>query len=165
MNLMDKVLQDTYTQTALQKRLRVLRDYLLHKLFVSLDEKADSLKGVNLTVTDLQWVYSLGTDFLNEFDRNNVYQKLQALEEEVKKLPFLTLYLSFEPNDDAIRLLGTFLRKEFTHNMIFESKLNPDLIGGCGVVWKGIYKDYSVKSLIDRKHEEILTNFKTFLKK
>ncbi len=165
MNVVDTIIKDTYTSVSLQKRLRALREYLLHRLFVTQSEKTDSLKGVDLTVTDLEWIYSLGTPFFNEFTKDNVYDKLQSIDQDLKKLPFITLYLAFEPNDEAVRLIGTFLRNQFAYNMLYEPKIDPALIGGVALVWRGVYKDYSVKGLIDQKRDEILTNFKTYLKK
>lgn len=164
MSLMDIILKDTYTLLILQKRLRALRDYLIHRLFVS-QESTDSFKGVNLTVSDLQWLYSLGSEFYSEFTRNNVYSKLKQLEDEVKKLPILTLYLSFEPTEETQRLIGEFIRNQFPHNMIYDPKIDPNLIGGAALVWKGVYRDYSVRSAIDQKRDSILQSFKSFLSK
>lgn len=162
---MDKILLATYTLTTLQKRLRALRAYLLHRFFSALPDEKDSLKDVDLTVNDLSWIYSLGNDFISGFNRDNVYSKLLKLEDEVKKLPLVTLYLAFEPNDEAVRLIGEFLRNQFSADIIFEYKNNPALIGGAALAWKGIYKDYSVKELINQKQSEILMSFKTYLKK
>lgn len=162
---MDKILLTTYTFTILQKRLRALRSYLLHRFFSSQPDQQNSLKGVDITVNDLSWIYSLGNDFISGFNRDNVYSKLQLLEMESKKLPLVILYLAFEPNDEAVRLIGEFLRNQFSASIIFEYKNNPALIGGVAVSWKGIYKDYSVKELINQKQSEILMSFKTYLKK
>lgn len=164
-NSLNTVLKDTYTVPTLQKRLRALRAYLLHRFFSSLPDKQDNLKGVDLTVNDLSWIYSLGNDFISGFSRDNVYSKLQQLEDEAKKLPLVTLYLAFEPNDEAVRLIGEFLRNQFSASIIFEYKINPALIGGAALAWKGVYKDYSVKELINQKQSEILMSFKTYLKK
>lgn len=162
---MAKILKDTFTLSTLQKRLRAIRSYLLHRFFSNQEEKTDNLKSIDLTVNDLQWIYSLGGDFSSEITKDNVYQKLAALEEEAKKLPTLTLYLAFEPNDEAIRLIGQFLRNQFSHTIIYEFKIDLGLIAGAAIVWKGIYKDYSVKNLISQKQDEVLASFKPFLRK
>lgn len=164
-NLLNTILKDTYTLSHLKKRLRVLRAYLLHRFFSPDSKDKDSFKGVDLTVSDLSWIYSLGTDFTSQFNKDNIYDKLQELEDQAKKLPNLTVYLAFEPNEEAVRLIGQFLRNQFSHDLMCEFKIDPSLIGGCSLVWKGVYKDYSVKDLINQKKEDILTSFKTYLRK
>ena len=65
--------------------------------------------------------------------------------------------------DETIPELGQKIRATFG-TVLFELRFDPDLIGGCALVWKGVYKDYSLRAKIAEKHKEILEGFKSFLK-
>lgn len=153
---LDIIVKDTYTISGLKYRLRILRAYF-SKIFFG---AADLILKENNTV----WINSLPKDFLAKFDKNNTSQKIAELEKKISQLQPLTLYLPFETNDEAIKLIGELTRKLFNPKLLLDIKYNPTLLAGCALSWKGTYKDYSLKATIEGRKTEILESFKKFLR-
>ncbi len=154
------VLQNTYSLSQLKTRLRVLKSNLLKTFFGG----AQDLSGGTLSTTDLNWLQSLPPIFYQKFTKDNVYQIFTSLEKTILSLPVLTAYLTFEPDNISLSQLGAAARKNFFPNLLLDIKLDPNLIAGTALVWKGVYKDYSLKSKLEARKEEILQEFKKFLR-
>ena len=153
----DTLLTATYSLKQLRNRLRVLRNSLLGKFFSAKED-------VEITKKNKTWLVSLPDDFLKQFEKTNVYEKLDSLEKEINNIKPLTIYLAFEIPDEETETLGTYLRREIKPDLVFDVKLDPSLIGGCALSWKGIYKDYSLRASIQAKREQILSSLKQIAK-
>lgn len=151
------ILKDTYTLTQLKHRIRLLKSTLLKTFFGGEDE--------TIPPPDLIWLKSLDAKFYSQFNKDNVYRIFEGLEETVTKLPTLVIYLTFEPGDDTISQLGLSARQTFNlPNLLLDVRFDPGLIAGAALSWKGIYRDYSLRTNIDSKKAEILQEFKKFLR-
>ncbi|MBI2329999.1 hypothetical protein HYU94_01270 [Candidatus Daviesbacteria bacterium] len=171
------ILKDTYSLTQLKSRLRILKSSLLKTFFggstgstpgespsTSLGTSGPIFE-VNILPQDLNWLKSLPENFYRQFNKDNVYKIFTELEAQIPKLPILTMYLVFEPDFMSLGQIGATVRKTFVQpTLLLDIKLNPGLIAGIALVWKGIYKDYSVKAKIEQRKEEILQGFKRFLR-
>lgn len=155
-NLLNTILKDTYTLTSLKHRLNILKTSLLQKFFGAQEQV--------LAEKDLSWLKSLPTNFIKKFNKDNVYNIFTQLEKQVTELETLTIYLAFEPDENTYLSIGTFARKSFGSSLIVDTKLDPKLIAGAALVWKGVYRDYSLRSQIEQKKSEILQQFKKFLR-
>lgn len=157
-DLLNTLLNTTYTQNQLKHRLRILRLYLLKAFF-------GSQEGQNLDPRDLGWLSSLPFPFYKNFTKDNTYQILDDLENQAEKLPTLTIYLPIEATDNVCLQVGSYARKAFQHpTLLLETKFNPALIAGAALSWKGLYRDYSLKTKIESKSQEILQGFRKFLR-
>lgn len=153
------ILKDTFSLTQFKHRLRVLKANLLKTFFGN--EAQDSIA----TPQDLNWLKSLPENFYQKFNKENVYDIFSELEKTSNRLPILTMYLTFEPDEASLSQLGSFSRKTFNFpTLLLDNKFNPNLIAGTSLVWKGIQKDYSFKSKIEARKDEITASFKRFLK-
>lgn len=158
-DILNTILQNTYTQTQLKHRVRLLKSYIEKTLFTT----DGNLKDASLA--DINWLRSLPDAFYKNFNRENIYQKFSEIEPEIEKLSALTLYLSFEPNDEAISYIGELVRKTFANaGLLIDIKIDPLLIAGCALSFKGVYKDYSLRAKIEEKKAQIMENFKQFLR-
>lgn len=148
--LLPTILQNTYTLSSLKHKLNILKAYLLHQFFgVPSDEKeADWIKGLPL----------------QNISKDNVYEVFKSMEQAIAKLPTLTIYLTFEADDQSLAQIGIFARKAYLPSLLLDIKYDPNLIAGCSLVWKGVYKDYSLRAKIEEKKQEILTGFKKYLR-
>ena len=153
-DILTTILNNTYTLTQLKHRVLVLKSYLEQQFFMT--DKAQ-------TQPDL-WIKTLPTDFLTKFNKDNLSSIFQGLEEEIQKIQALTLYLTFDPDETTIMSIGEFVRRTFGSLILLDIKYNPNLIAGAAIVWKGIYKDYSLRSKIEQKKPEVLQSFKQFLR-
>ena len=156
MDDLNTINKDIYTISDLKKRLNILHLYFSKKIFGGPSTK--------LSGDELLWINSLPKSFLNQFDKNNCTQKLSRLGSKTNQFPYLTIYLPFETNDEAVKLIGSMVKQLFNSNLLLDIKYNPALLAGCELVWKGIYKDYSLKTRIEERRGEILESFKKFLR-
>lgn len=156
--ILNKLLENTFTATLLKHRLRILKTILLKNLF------GGEAQTEQLVPRDMDWLNSLSPAFVQQFNKDNVYQIFNDIEAKLKSIPVLIIYLPFDANDQTIYQIGSFIRKTFNNLYLFDNKFNPELIAGCALSWKGHYQDYSLKAKLTEKKEQILENFRKFLK-
>lgn len=156
--ILDILLADTYTLTALKHKLQTLKLYLANILFT---------KNTPLVLAeeDQISINSLGQAFFRQFKPETLTQTLTSLDAQIKKIQPLVIYLPFEPPPAEIIRLGKWLRGSFSSNFVFETKIDPALMAGCALVWKGVYKDFSIKSRVDQNKDRILEVFRRYIKK
>lgn len=158
--ILEKILEQTFTFSKLKKRLNLLKTYLANFFFADQTISKDNV----LDQEELQWINSLGGDFLNHFNKDNIYSTFESLEKQALELTNLTVYFALALPDEELAQVGKWLRSNINKNLLFDAKINPELIGGCALVYKGIYKDYSLKNKININKNEILQNFSKTLK-
>lgn len=157
-NLLEIILQNTYTLDVLKKRIKTLKQKVNIELFhFKVDPKHQEQEYS-------AWINSLGKDFFKVFTRDDFQEVFEALDKKISEIQPLVIYFSFDPGPSQIILIGEWLREHFGKNFIFDIKLDYSLIGGCAFVWKGLYKDYSVKAKLAQNREKILGSFVNFLK-
>lgn len=158
MDTLATILKDTYSLTQLKHRARILKSTILNAIF-------NNNQPPTYPPSDLNWLKSLPQDFYQKFNKDNVYNIFTELEQKTTKLNTLTIYLSFEPDETALTQIGTYSRKLFGFpTLLLDIKINPNLIAGTALVWKGILRDYSLKAQIEAKKGDILQEFKKFLR-
>jgi hypothetical protein len=157
--ILEKILADTYTLSDLHKRIRTLKTYLLKILFQSSEQIDEPLQ------SERNWLHSLGDEFYKQFNQQNIYPILEELEKELKNINILVMYLPIDPNKSQIDQIGAFLRKNYGDKFILDMKYDPQLIGGCALVWNGIYKDYSLRASIQNNSQKILESFQQVFNK
>src|SRR5687768_16556209 len=98
--LIDKMLTSTYTYNDAIRRIRAVKQFILNQLFASALTNFSSTNEA-----DTAWLSSLGAEFYSQFNQNNVYQMMAKLEEEIKKIQPLIIYLPFEiPAGEIVRV-------------------------------------------------------------
>ena len=60
------------------------------------------------------------------------------------------------------------LGKQFIPGSPFQTAfgkiVDPRLIAGAALVWKGVYRDYSLRAKLEQKRQELLEEFRKFLR-
>src|SRR3989344_62688 len=140
-NILDIILKDSYTLNLVKHRVKTLKSYLISQLF--------SREKAALESEDLIWLNSLDTSFYQQFSKDNIYEIFSDIEAKIGLLPLLNIYVPFATNAQVISQIGQYLRNTFGKIILFDTKFDPNLIAGCALSWKGIYRDYSLRS--DRK--------------
>ncbi len=156
-DILNTILKDTFSLTAFKHRVNLLKSNLLKTFF-------GGESTPTLSPSDLNWLKSLPVNFYQNFNKDNVYQIFSELEEKEGKLPTLTIYLTFEPDEATVANIGAFARNTFKLPLMLDIKLDPILIAGAAISFKGVYKDYSLRAKIEEKKGEILQNFNKFLR-
>lgn len=158
-NILDQILKNTYTVDRLKKRVKALKTALTEEYFGGGDET-----NLNLDKQEKEWLKSLPADFLKNFNKDDFNEIFSSLESQISSLKPLTVYLAFEPEEKELSEIAGFVRTNFLKNLLLDVKLDPSLIGGCALIWNGIYKDYSLRARLEGNKEQILGEFKQFLK-
>lgn len=159
--LFDIILNETYTQASLNRRLRALRSYLNLRLF---SQESTSPKTDNFDPDDLHWLISLGDVFYANFNKKNFDNLLTSWEKMIPNLPLLTIFIPFDMPGGEIIHMGELLRNRYGKGFLFDIKHDPELIAGCGLVWKGVYRDYSIRHRIEENRAKVLLSLKGFLR-
>lgn len=156
MDILNTILQNTYSLTQLKHRVSILKSFLEQQFFGA--GKQD------LSQIDTAWINSLPQTFLQNFNKDNLSAAFEELQKQITKLQTLTLYLTFDPDTQSIQQMGEFARRTFSPLIMLDIKYDPNLIAGAALVWKGVYKDYSLRSKIESRKGEILESFNKFLR-
>ncbi len=156
-HILTTILNDTFTLSVLKHRLMVLKTYLNQKFF-------NPAGKAEFEAQDLAWLKSQPAAFFQTFTPDNITQFFSQLEKQIQSLKVLTIYLTFEPDNETLSQIGVSLRKTFKDLYLMDVKYDPNLIAGPALVWKGVYKDYSLRSQIEQKKEMILQSFKKYLR-
>lgn len=150
------ILKDTYSLSQLNHRVRILKSSLLKAFFGG--------ENLSYSLTDLNWLKSLPNSFYQKFNKENVYQIFTDLEKQISNLKTLIIYLTFEPDETTLAQVGTHVRNSFGLTLLLDIKLDPNLIAGAALSWNGVYKDYSLRSQLQAKKEELFAEFKKYLR-
>lgn len=158
-DILATILKNTYSQSSLKHRLRLLKSCLLQGFFGADTDNPPPL------ADDLKWLKSLPPDFYQKFTKDNVYEIFSALEKLSADLKVLTIYLTFEPDELTLNQLGTTARNNFNFPvLLLDIKIDPNLIAGAALSWKGVYRDYSLRAKLEGKKSEISESFRRFLR-
>lgn len=75
---------------------------------------------------------------------------------EIEKIRELVICSAFPLSVETTENLCRKARKLFGQELFIDVKVDPGLIGGAALVWKGRYRDYSLKAKFEEK-KDILT--------
>ncbi len=76
-------------------------------------------------------------------DQEEIFAKAKA---EIVAIEPLHLFLPRGLPDGELEKIVGKLRKSYGPKFLVEIKFQGDLIGGCAMSYKGVYKDYSIKN-------------------
>lgn len=158
-NILALILQTTYSLTNLKHRLRILQSYFLKAFF----GETEATVNIPLSTQDSNWLKSLPEGFYQKFNKDNVYEIFSGLEKEIETLKILNLYLPFEPDELTLSQIGQTARKTFNLSaLLLDIKVDPNLIAGSALAWKGVYRDYSLRAKLEEKRQELSEEFRRF---
>lgn len=155
MDILNIILINTYSLSQLKHRVSRLKSYLEKQIFGSTTPIDPPL---------LDWIKTLPPNFLANFNKDNLQANFDEIQKKIASLEILTIYLTFDPDEQTLSLLGEQVRKNFGRIVLLDIKYDPNLIAGAALVWKGVYKDYSLRSKINERKGEILSSFQQFLR-
>lgn len=157
-NLLGVILENTYTLDVLKKRIKALKERVNIELFgLKIDPKFQNKE-------HLAWIDSLGKDFFKVFTKDDFQEVFEKLDHQISEISPLVIYFAFDPGPSQTVLIGGWLRQNLGKDFIFDIKLDYSLIGGCAFVWKGVYRDYSIKARLSENRQKIIESFRGFLK-
>jgi len=161
--ILNEILKETFTLDSLRKRVQVLKLILEREIYRP--EVAGKEPKSDLEQREAKWVESFDKELLTGMT-NSMYSSLvERIEKFIADISTLTIYFVFIPEAKQIKEVGTWLRNNLDQpRLVFDFKTDPSLIGGCAFVYKGIYKDYSLRAQISDNKSKLIEEFRKYFK-
>ncbi len=158
-NIFNNISADCFTIYQIARRLRILKERVSFKIYggteVGEKERTDE---------DIAFLNSLDVDFFKNFTREDFQELFKELERKLEETDRVVLYIPFEVQKANINDIGKWFKENFNKRYLIDFKYDPSLIGGCALVYGGVYKDYSLKTKIAQVRDEIVADFKSYVK-
>lgn len=159
--LLEIILSNTYSRQSLKHRLNLTREFLEFHFF-SPHENQNLIYLLNRFVDqkkegrdEFNALYTWGNDFFDSLKRENFYDYLEKISQAAREIPEAILYLPFMPPIyEEPKLCGWF-RENVKPRFLISVKFNRNLIGGCALVWKGVYYDFSLRYYLTKSRVTI----------
>ena len=127
---------------------------------IELVSEAIYKEGELLKVLDSQISKNLREYIGDGTSQEVVSEKLSDLKNSLADLAVVKLTLAFEPSESTIDKIITFVRQTLSEKIILEVRFEPKILGGVILEFRGLYRDYTLKSRLDEvfknKREELL---------
>lgn len=154
--LLTHFLKNTFTKKDISKRLRLLREYFEAGYFTFNESDVTKfLLTKHATTDDINAFISWGDDFYASFTKDTMYDIVNTLTGMVKELPCVVVYIPYEAVPAEVIRLGTWCRSNINEAVVVDLKTDTTLLGGCAFVWKGMYRDYSLRYYMRKRREQI----------
>ncbi len=156
MDLLQIIAQQTYTLSDLKRRARVLKEYLDKKAYGGALE-------IQSLEEDKTWIASIDS-LVSQIDPKSVNKEISTLNDAIAKLTPITVYLAFEMPAAEMTKLTTEIRTILKSPTAFlDIKKDPNLLGGIAFVYKGVYKDYSLRKVVEDQKEVVLGEMRRYV--
>lgn len=165
--ILNEILKDTFTLDSLKKRVQVLKLILEKQIYRPHPPAggADDEPKSELEVREEKWLSGFNKDLLTGMTSDMFGPLNERIDTFIANINALTIYFVFIPDEGQIRQVGEWLRKNLDQpRLVFDFRVDPSLIGGCAFVYKGIYKDYSLRARISDNKEKLIEEFRKYFK-
>lgn len=169
--VISSLLSKTYTKNQALTTIRLIREFLNYLFFdlqLSTEPSAridQFLKSQSLdpdTSKEAKILYQLGDDFYKAFNPKNLTAQLKIVEEVISSIQEVIVHLPFEMPDEEVERMGVWFKKNLGIESLFNLNLDPSLIGGTALSYKGVYKDYSLKQIVAENKVKVIQMLVSF---
>ena len=106
--------------------------------------------------------YEKQEKLLTLFSKEHVNTKqlpdVQTCLQEIKKIivqtPVLRLAIAFAPKQNLLEIIATWFLVNTKRPVLLDVIVNKNLIGGAVIEYKGLFKDYSLKRILEEKYQQ-----------
>lgn len=152
------LLKTAFTKVEVLRRIRLLRDYLERKFFIT-GGKAVTLEAF-LEETHVSHDDAVALDEIEKklgtsLTKEHAYGLTKELSEQAKTLPVVGMFLPAEPNEQEMAKVGEWVRQNLNPTAIIELHISPSFLGGCAMSYNGMYQEYTLDYFMQKNHEEI----------
>ncbi len=137
------ILAQSYSRTEALRRLRLIRLVVEKRLF-------NSEAVIETNPFDEEFMQSLKAEFYQKFNQENLEAKFLEAEEELRTEAALIIYLPVELPVRLQQEVGKRVREMWPGVQLVDWKLDVGLIAGAALVWKGKYRDYSIRPKLEK---------------
>jgi hypothetical protein len=152
------MLKNTYTTDDLIERLGFMRKYYGTKIFT--EGSKVSLEEMFGTECEEHTLRSL-KEWEKEFTKSNiqpivVYEALDTVQEEISGMPTVTMYVPVRFGPTDVERFGTWFRTNVQPSLLISLRVDPRSTGGCSLIWKHTYYDFSLHYYIQRHRDDVV---------
>lgn len=152
------MLRNTYTTDDLIERLGYMRRYYGVKIFTEGSKK--NIDEVLHTECEEHTLMRL-KEWEREFEKSNiqpvvVYEALDTVQEEIISIPTITIYVPVRFRPDDVERFGIWFRENVQPNILLSLRVDPRSTGGCSMIWKHMYYDFSLHYYIQKNRDAIV---------
>lgn len=142
-------MEHTYTRADFAHDISLMREFFEFIFFTKRDASA-SKEGIDQFVAlnkkplgDVVFLRSLPPSFLESFTKESLYEMLNQLTEESKKLKTLSLTVPVALSRADVEAIGTWAHQEVSPDILIDFDVDPSIAVGCRLVWNNMLRDFS----------------------
>lgn len=153
--------KETYRRSDFAYRLSLVREFFEYAFFtkraaqVSLSVVDDFVANTNKTPAEAAFLRSLPERFFSTLTQASLYDTLDDLETEYKKLDTITLTVPVLFPENDVAEIGQWVRREIRQDLVLEFTVDPSVVAGCRVVWRSRVYDFSFEHYFDKAREGV----------
>lgn len=98
-----------------------------------------------------------------KWDPEALRKILINLQDEISQFKTISLTIAFEPSAKFMEELSNWVKTNIGEKVFIDLSIDRSVIAGLVVAYKGIYKDYSARKVLNKKVEKGEIEFKKFL--
>lgn len=167
--VVQRMLANTFTKSDFYRAADIVHEYLEHA-FYNTDDSDDTNHTQSIVafatkrgeVGSAQRIEGWGEAVLETFTRDNFYDRLREIKEEIESLSELVLYVPVAFGQEELSMIGSWCRENIDRELILSVSVDPGVSGGCAFVWNGTYRDYSLDYFLKKKENEIRSVIRAF---
>lgn len=160
--ILDQLLKDAYTLEEFRKKYQEFKRLAEARLYESESGVKNQKSEEGGGVKDGEKSGEL-EDLAGQLKSGDFVRVSEYIEDFMRTHEALAIYFVFMPEKEQIREIGNWLRTNLKNpRQIFQIKVDPALIGGCAIAYKGVYKDYSLRSKIGESKSKLIEEFRKY---
>lgn len=132
-------------------------------------EATEVTKGPEVTDDESQGsvegLFGIDMELVKEVTSGDYARLNEYVEDFMRGTQALSIYFVFVPEDAQIKEIGGWLRTNLKNpRLLFQVKVDPALIGGCAIAYKGVFKDYSLRARISDNKSKLIEEFRRYFR-
>ncbi len=141
--------EHTYTRADFAHDISLTREFFEYIFFTKRDASA-SKEGIEQfaaysgkSPVDNAFLRSLPLSFLESFTKESLYDMLDHLTEDAKKLKTLSLTVPVALSRADVEVIGMWAHREVSPDLLIDFDIDPSIAVGCRLVWNNMLRDFS----------------------
>jgi F0F1-type ATP synthase delta subunit len=159
--LLSLILSYAYTRNDAIHSIELIQSLYQQSLFSAGNN--ESLAGAIQSLKNTQSISEKEMQLINKLSELNVTVSpsqlsslISCLTDSINTYPLLTLYVPMELESEDITRIGVWARNQVHKQVLLSFLIAPEYIGGCGISWNGVLKDYGYSNLYEQQKKIIL---------
>lgn len=159
--VIERLLSNTYGKNDCYKRLSLLEEVLARSLY-STAENASDRAGILARRLDSSEdresataLAAWGPDVLSAFNADGLRDEIEEIKRAIERLPVLVLYAPVSFSGAHVAAIGGWCRTHVDPRVLLEFRIDRDAAGGCLLVWKSVFYDFSLRYFLRKHYPEV----------